>query len=186
MSSSRRQSSLLISAGVCATPKAPVTNPFLRRNAIAVMWTLCCRHRQHLSYSRHIAPVEDVFVRSLLMASLETRRSWSTSLLGMKLFSSTHTAPVRELDGTPCRELFTCLCVAEDYTEDQLVNMQVFSLLYTWILNLYPQQLVAARFELVRSKRRQKNQNECTHERESHFTPKKWRTFRIIHVYSVF
>ncbi|KAH3747151.1 hypothetical protein DPMN_181572 [Dreissena polymorpha] len=45
--------------------------------------------------------------------------------------------PVTEVDGTPSNNIFTVLSIGQYYTDDQLVNIFSFSMLYQWISNSY-------------------------------------------------
>ncbi|CBZ55988.1 KIAA0415, related [Neospora caninum Liverpool] len=52
---------------------------------------------------------------------------------------------VLEADGKPCREMFTCLCIAEDYSDDHRLNVQFFSSIYAWLVTVYHRQIALAR-----------------------------------------
>ncbi|XP_064594747.1 AP-5 complex subunit zeta-1-like isoform X2 [Liolophura sinensis] len=48
-------------------------------------------------------------------------------------FKKDHSLPVNEIDGTPSRNFFSVLNVGQYYTEDQVLNIFTFSLLYKWL-----------------------------------------------------
>jgi len=49
--------------------------------------------------------------------------------------------PVTELDGSPCRDIYTLLNVTPFFTEDQVFNIQAFSALHAWIYYVHIRQL---------------------------------------------
>jgi len=120
-------------------------NDSLQRAAFSPLMAVCERHPLQLSYHRHIRPVEDLFADMLTNASTSTTKTSATSILGVRLLATKSVSPVTEIDGTPSRDFFTCLNVAEEYTADQINNTQVFSLLYSWLFHLYQHQLLDSR-----------------------------------------
>ncbi|PVD38123.1 hypothetical protein C0Q70_00734 [Pomacea canaliculata] len=48
-------------------------------------------------------------------------------------FRKDASSQVTEIDGTPCRNVFTILNVGQYYTDDQFMNIYSFSLLYKWL-----------------------------------------------------
>ena len=98
-----------------------------------------------LDQDQHIRPMEAQFCKLLTGASLETRKTTSTTLFGMRIVSSSASCNVTEVDGTPTRDFFTCMNNSYDYSEDQLLNVSVFSSLYCWLFYLYQAQLLEIR-----------------------------------------
>ena len=98
-----------------------------------------------LDQDQHIRPMEAQFCKLLTGASLETRKTTSTTLFGMRIVSSSASCNVTEVDGTPTRDFFTCMNNSHDYSEDQLLNVSVFSSLYCWLFYLYQAQLLEIR-----------------------------------------
>lgn len=109
----------------------------LRTTALSNLIALVQRFPNVLDKKKHIHRVEDKFREILTGASLETRKTTSTTLFGMRIVSTSSACNVTEVDGTPSRDCFTCMNNSYDYSEDQILNVHVFSSLYYWIFHLY-------------------------------------------------
>ncbi|KFG64441.1 hypothetical protein TGRUB_248150A, partial [Toxoplasma gondii RUB] len=108
-------------------------------------------------------PVEDFWVQTLCRA-VRRVEAWSVELLvspqseGPAEESQGKWALLRnfwrgekrgtailEADGKPCREMFTCLCVAEDFTDEHRLSIQFFSAIYAWMVTVYHRQIAFER-----------------------------------------
>ncbi|KYR00749.1 hypothetical protein DLAC_02792 [Tieghemostelium lacteum] len=89
-----------------------------------------------------IKPIETQLVQFLLHASLVSDQKQSTGFF--KIGNTTTAVPVTELDGSVTIEFFTVLNNSMVYTEDQIFNIYSFSMLYTWLTNLYKPGLIAS------------------------------------------
>lgn len=97
-----------------------------------------CRKFPHLFKERNfIEPLENQFKLWLLNASrIAAKPSQSmNNLFNLKL--SSKSTPVTELDGTPCKDIFTVSNETPFYSEDQIFNHITFSLLHSWIKHIY-------------------------------------------------
>ncbi|PHJ20068.1 hypothetical protein CSUI_006103 [Cystoisospora suis] len=97
---------------------------------------------------RLVRRTEKWSARILLHAQREAEREESKG--GWKMLKSLwggdkSNKTVMEADGKPSREMFTCLCVVEQYSDERLLNVQVFSSLYEWLVTVYNQQIFFAR-----------------------------------------
>jgi len=117
----------------------------LKMTALSNLIALVQRFPNVLDKDRHIRPMETMFQQILTGASLETRKTTSTTLFGVRIVSTSSACNVTEVDGTPSRDFFTCMNNSYDYSEDQILNVHVFSSLYYWIFHLYQAQLIEAR-----------------------------------------
>jgi len=117
----------------------------LRTVALSQLLSLVQRFPNVLDKDKHIRPVEAKFQQILTGASLETRKTTSTTLFGVRIVSTSSACNVTEVDGTPSRDFFTCMNNSYDYSDDQILNVHVFSSLYHWIFHLYQAQLLEAR-----------------------------------------
>lgn len=64
------------------------------------------------------------------------------------------------------REMFTCLCVVEHYSDERLLNVQVFSSLYAWLVIVYNRQIFFARF--AHREEGEKHGKACSHRRRQY------------------
>ncbi|CAK9094551.1 AP-5 complex subunit zeta-1 (Adaptor-related protein complex 5 zeta subunit) (Zeta5) [Durusdinium trenchii] len=117
----------------------------LKTAALSNLLAAVQRFPNVLDKDQHIRPMEAQFSRLLTGASLETRKTTSTTLFGVRIVSTSAACNVTEVDGTPTRDFFTCMNNSFDYSEDQLLNVHVFSSLYCWLFYLYQAQLLEAR-----------------------------------------
>lgn len=117
----------------------------LKMSALSNLIALVQRAPNMLDKEKHIRPMETKFQQILTGASLETRRTTSSVLFGFRIVSTFSSCNVTEVDGTPSRDFFTCMNNSFDYSEDQILNVHIFSSLYYWIFHLYQLQLLEAR-----------------------------------------
>lgn len=117
----------------------------LKMAALSSLIALVQRAPNTLDKEKHVRPMEAKFQQILTGASLETRKTTSTTLFGIRIVSTSSSCNVTEVDGTPSRDFFTCMNNSYDYSEDQILNVHVFSSLYYWIFHLYQKQLLEAR-----------------------------------------
>ncbi|CAE8705773.1 unnamed protein product, partial [Polarella glacialis] len=117
----------------------------LKTVAISNLLAAVQRFPNVLDKDLHIRPMEEKFKSILTSASLESRKTTSTTLFGVKIVSTSTSCHVTEVDGTPTRDFFTCMNNSFDYSEDQILNVHVFSSLYSWLFHLYQGQLLDAR-----------------------------------------
>ena len=117
----------------------------LKTSALSNLLAAVQRFPNVLDQDQHIRPMEAQFCKLLTGASLETRRTTSTTLFGVRIVSSSASCNVTEVDGTPTRDFFTCMNNSYDYSEDQLLNVHIFSSLYCWLFYLYQAQLLETR-----------------------------------------
>ena len=121
------------------------TSLSLKTAALANLLAAVQRFPNVLDQDQHIRPMEAQFCKLLTGASLETRKTTSTTLFGVRIISSSASCNVTEVDGTPTRDFFTCMNNSYDYSEDQLLNVHIFSSLYCWLFYLYQAQLLETR-----------------------------------------
>ncbi|CAK0853089.1 unnamed protein product, partial [Prorocentrum cordatum] len=119
--------------------------PGLKTVALSNLIALVQRFPNVLDKDKHIRPMEAKFRQILTGASLETRKTTSTTLFGVRIVSTSSACNVTEVDGTPTRAFFTCMSNSYDYSEDQILNVHVFSSLYYWVFHLYQAQFLEAR-----------------------------------------
>lgn len=117
----------------------------LKMSALSNLIALVQRAPNVLDKDKHIRPMETKFQQILTGASLETRKTTSSVLFGFRIVSTFSSCNVTEVDGTPSRDFFTCMNNSFDYSEDQILNIHIFSSLYYWIFHLYQAQLLEAR-----------------------------------------
>ncbi|CAJ1454391.1 unnamed protein product [Effrenium voratum] len=121
------------------------TSVSLKTAALTNLLAAVQRFPNVLDKEKHIRPMEVQFSKLLTGASLETRKTTSTTLFGVRIVSTSAACNVTEVDGTPTRDFFTCMNNSYDYSEDQLLNVHIFSSLYCWLFYLYQAQLLQAR-----------------------------------------
>ncbi|CAE7210530.1 AP5Z1 [Symbiodinium natans] len=121
------------------------TSMSLKTAALTNLLAAVQRFPNVLDQDQHIRPMESQFCKLLTGASLETRKTTSTTLFGVRIVSSSASCNVTEVDGTPTRDFFTCMNNSYDYSDDQLLNVHIFSSLYCWLFYLYQAQLLEIR-----------------------------------------
>lgn len=117
----------------------------LKMVSLSNLIVLAQRFPNVLDKDKHIRPVEAKFRQLLTGASLETRKTTSTTFFGVRIVSTSSACAVTEIDGTPSHDFFTCINNSYDYSEDQILNVRIFSSLYQWIFHLYQAQLLYER-----------------------------------------
>ncbi|GAB1598531.1 AP-5 complex subunit zeta-1-like [Argonauta hians] len=75
------------------------------------------------------------FISTWLM---EASRYQAPNPYTMNLFKKEKTSLVSEIDGTPSKNFFTVLNVAQYNTDDQFLNLYTFSMLYQWLKHTIP------------------------------------------------
>ncbi|EFA85102.1 hypothetical protein PPL_02099 [Heterostelium album PN500] len=109
----------------------PVLRPFSMPSLL-----ICARYFNDSISNSQIKSIETQLSQYLSHASLVSDQKQSSTGF-FKIGASTGASPVTELDGSVSIEFFTVLNNAQVYTEDQSFNIYSFSLLYTWLTNLY-------------------------------------------------
>uniref|UniRef100_A0A0G4HYI9 Uncharacterized protein n=1 Tax=Chromera velia CCMP2878 TaxID=1169474 RepID=A0A0G4HYI9_9ALVE len=120
----------------------------LRKASVGALLAVVQRFPNALSVHRHLIPLQQKFREYLLEAPLESLKESSAvvPIVGLRLFSNSTATPVTELDGSASRDFFTILsCSAGSYSEEQQLNVLVFSCLHKWLLSLHHVQLCEAR-----------------------------------------
>eukprot|EP00918_Siedleckia_nematoides_P082594 GHVU01181008.1.p2 GENE.GHVU01181008.1~~GHVU01181008.1.p2 ORF type:complete len:250 (+),score=57.98 GHVU01181008.1:223-972(+) len=132
-------------------PSSTGLQPSLQRVAISLLPALVSRAGSlELLSPTVVASVESVFAVVLLHSPLEVIRRGGGGVLGsFRLFSfnalNSSCVHVYECDGhTRTPTFYTCMCCADEFTEDHVINCQVFGLLYSWLLYVYADQILAA------------------------------------------
>ncbi|PFH38185.1 hypothetical protein BESB_005260 [Besnoitia besnoiti] len=107
----------------------------------------CQKDWWFLTLRRLIRRVENWGIRLLLNAQRDAQRQedegrWS---LLKNLWRGDKPKVVLEADGKPSREMFTCLCVVEDFSDEQQMSIHFFSALYAWLVTIYHRQITLQR-----------------------------------------
>ncbi|EGC39537.1 hypothetical protein DICPUDRAFT_74957 [Dictyostelium purpureum] len=110
-------------------------DPLLRWSSMPSL-AIAARYHSDLLTTSHTKPIETQLIQFLTHASLiSDQKQSSTGFFGK--IANTAATPVTELDGSISIEFFTVLNNSASYTEDQTFNIYSFSILYTWLKNLY-------------------------------------------------
>lgn len=94
---------------------------------------LALRAHPNLQQPKHVRLLEAMTANWLLNASTTAAKEVSAVSFLKLATAKAKTQPVLELSGAPTRDFYTLLNVTSLFTEDQVYNAQVFSLLFSWI-----------------------------------------------------
>ncbi|KAN0032960.1 hypothetical protein ACTFIV_006902 [Dictyostelium citrinum] len=108
----------------------------ITRSASMPSLAISARYHSNSLTNLHIKPIETQLIQFLSHASLISDQKQTSTGFFSKI-SNTSAIPVTELDGSVSIEFFTVLNNSTSYTEDQTFNIYSFSILYTWLINLY-------------------------------------------------
>eukprot|EP00742_Colponemidia_sp_Colp-10_P013536 GILJ01015295.1.p1 GENE.GILJ01015295.1~~GILJ01015295.1.p1 ORF type:complete len:1031 (+),score=128.49 GILJ01015295.1:288-3095(+) len=109
----------------------------LRYAVLPAMSLVARKYPSLLSYEESVLPVETSFGQWLAKADCTTQPQQAKMAFWKSFFASGYSPTVTERDGTPAKDFFTLLNDTYSYTEDQIFNVQTFSLLYPWLQSLY-------------------------------------------------
>eukprot|EP01127_Copromyxa_protea_P023055 TRINITY_DN8537_c0_g1_i1.p1 TRINITY_DN8537_c0_g1~~TRINITY_DN8537_c0_g1_i1.p1 ORF type:complete len:833 (+),score=161.78 TRINITY_DN8537_c0_g1_i1:49-2547(+) len=104
------------------------------RNVTFPAIMLALRGYPQLFTPRHVRVLEAQMAQWLSNASRVSAKESGVSFLKI---NSSKQQPITELDGTPARDFYTILNVTHAFTEDQVFNVQSFSVLYTWLQRIH-------------------------------------------------
>ncbi len=106
----------------------------LMQCAFRAMAVLAREERESLQYAAHIRLFEAQLMRVLGRAAKVSRLKGGGFF---KIGASSTQAATLELDGKPTLDLFTALSCSFDYSPDQLLNVQVFCSIRSWLSDVY-------------------------------------------------
>eukprot|EP01125_Pyxidicula_operculata_P018637 TRINITY_DN6633_c0_g1_i1.p1 TRINITY_DN6633_c0_g1~~TRINITY_DN6633_c0_g1_i1.p1 ORF type:complete len:681 (-),score=91.62 TRINITY_DN6633_c0_g1_i1:599-2377(-) len=120
-----------------------VNSDYLLRQITFPSLSIALRRRDTIiEHRRHVVPIEVQTANWLSNASRFSAQSAAT--VSFIKLTATKPQPITEHDGSISQDFFTILNITQQFTEDQLFNIQSFSMLYSWIHTIYCKNKVVA------------------------------------------